>query len=157
MRTRKMQTLVFWLTLALLLCLVLVVGCKKKAETEAAKESAAPAAKAIEQTLCPVMGTPINKDIYTEYQGKKVYFCCAECKEKFEKEPEKYLAKLPQFKEQVEAMKKEAQQLEQKGTEQLKEKAQEVEKEATQMKEEAQEKAPELTEAVNDVTEAMPK
>ena len=43
------------------------------------------------------MGGPINKDLYAEYKGKKVYFCCAGCKEKFEKEPEKYIAKLPQF------------------------------------------------------------
>jgi len=48
---------------------------------------------------CPIMGKPINKDIFTEYKGKKVYFCCAGCKEEFEKEPEKYIAKLPQFKE----------------------------------------------------------
>jgi YHS domain-containing protein len=39
----------------------------------------------------------INKELYTEYKGKKVYFCCLGCKEKFEKEPEKYLSKLPQF------------------------------------------------------------
>jgi YHS domain-containing protein len=43
------------------------------------------------------MEGPINKEIYTEYKGKKVYFCCPGCKEQFEKEPEKYLGKLPQF------------------------------------------------------------
>jgi len=37
--------------------------------------------------------------LYTEYKGKKVYFCCSGCKEKFEEEPEKYIAKLPQFKQ----------------------------------------------------------
>ncbi len=52
----------------------------------------------IEQKMCPVMANmPINKDIFVEYQGKKVYFCCNDCKAKFEKEPEKYLSKLPQF------------------------------------------------------------
>jgi len=40
----------------------------------------------------------IDKNIFVEYQGKKVYFCCAGCKDKFKAEPEKYLAKLPQFK-----------------------------------------------------------
>jgi len=44
-----------------------------------------------------VMEGPINKEIYIEYKGKKVYFCCAGCKEKFEKDPDKYLSKLPQF------------------------------------------------------------
>jgi len=53
----------------------------------------------VEQTICPVMENPINKDIYVEYLGKKVYFCCKECEEKFMEEPEKYLDKLPQFQE----------------------------------------------------------
>ena len=55
------------------------------------------AAAAVEQTICPIMGGAINKDIFTEYKGRKVYFCCPECKTKFEAEPEKYIAKLPQF------------------------------------------------------------
>jgi Cu(I)/Ag(I) efflux system membrane fusion protein len=54
---------------------------------------------AAEQTVCPVMGDKINKEIFMEYKGKKVYFCCPECKPKFEKDPEKYLANLPQFKQ----------------------------------------------------------
>lgn len=54
---------------------------------------------AAEQTTCPVMGGAINKDIFTVYKGKKVYFCCPGCKPEFEKNPEKYLAKLPQFEE----------------------------------------------------------
>jgi YHS domain-containing protein len=55
------------------------------------------AAAAGEQTVCPVMGGAINKDIFTEYKGKKVYFCMESCKAAFEKDPEKYIAKLPQF------------------------------------------------------------
>ena len=50
--------------------------------------------KGVEQTVCPVMGGKINKSIYTEYQGQKVYFCCGGCVGKFEKEPEKYISKL---------------------------------------------------------------
>jgi Cu(I)/Ag(I) efflux system membrane fusion protein len=52
-----------------------------------------------EQILCPVMGNPINKDVFVEYKGKKVYFCCDGCDDVFLKEPEKYLPKLPQFQE----------------------------------------------------------
>ena len=52
----------------------------------------------IEQKMCPVLANmPIDRNIWVEYQGKKVYFCCADCKAKFQKEPEKYLSKLPQF------------------------------------------------------------
>ena len=50
-----------------------------------------------EQTHCPVMGNPINKEVFVEYKGKKVYFCCGGCDDVFLKEPEKYLPKLPQF------------------------------------------------------------
>jgi len=52
-----------------------------------------------EQTLCPVMGGKINKEIFVEYEGKKVYFCCPGCIEEFQKNPEKYLPELPQFKQ----------------------------------------------------------
>ena len=63
---------------------------------EAAK---AVVAEAIEQKTCPIMaGNPIDKNLFTEYKGKKVYFCCPACKPKFEANPEKYIAKLPQLK-----------------------------------------------------------
>jgi len=53
-----------------------------------------------EQTVCPVLkDQPINKTIFVEYKGKKVYFCCTNCKAAFEKEPEKYVKDLPQFKQ----------------------------------------------------------
>ena len=65
-------------------------GAESKAELSADE--------AVEQTTCPVMGLPIDKNLFTVYKGKKVYFCCPGCKPEFEKNPEKYLAKLPQFK-----------------------------------------------------------
>jgi YHS domain-containing protein len=46
-------------------------------------------------------GNPINKAIFVEYKDKKVYFCCPPCKDKFNADPEKYIAKLPQFDEKV--------------------------------------------------------
>ncbi|MBN2589446.1 MAG: YHS domain-containing protein [Sedimentisphaerales bacterium] len=45
-------------------------------------------------------GNPINTDIFVEYEGKKVYFCCTSCKADFLDNPDKYIADLPQFKEQ---------------------------------------------------------
>ena len=50
-----------------------------------------------EQKTCPVMGGAINKAIFIEYKGKKVYFCCDGCHDKFKEAPEQYVAKLPQF------------------------------------------------------------
>ncbi|MFB0551807.1 MAG: YHS domain-containing protein [Phycisphaerae bacterium] len=110
----KMKQLKAMFIMTSLLCVGLIAlnGCKKSepapsetsAETMQGQEHAAmvdeaaeAVAAAIEQTDCPVMGGAINKGLFTEYKGKKVYFCCPGCKEKFEEEPEKYIAKLPQF------------------------------------------------------------
>ena len=87
------------LTLLIAICLLVIAGCQKKTEPAApAAEANAAVSAAVEQTMCPVMGGVINKDLFVEYQGKKVYFCCGQCKGEFEKDPEKYIAKLPQFK-----------------------------------------------------------
>jgi YHS domain-containing protein len=56
------------------------------------------AGQEIVQTTCPVMvGNKIDPNIYTDYMGERVYFCCLKCKGAFEANPEKYLARLPQF------------------------------------------------------------
>ena len=51
------------------------------------------------QTECPVSGKPIKAEHVVEHKGKKVYFCCPNCPAAFEKNPEKFTAKLPQFAE----------------------------------------------------------
>lgn len=97
--------------------LLMVNGCKKDetpspaaesheghehSEMAMGEETASETTKEIagtEQTLCPVMGGPIDKQYFAEYEGKKVYFCCPACVSKFTAEPEKYLSKLPQFKQ----------------------------------------------------------
>lgn len=100
MKIRRTQFgIVFMLAILLLIGLVALTGCKKKSEPVAPAETGKAVSVTIQQTTCPIMGGAINKDIFIEYKGKKVYFCCAGCKEKFKKEPEKYLDKLPQFKE----------------------------------------------------------
>jgi hypothetical protein len=48
----------------------------------------------VPQTVCPVMGTPINKDLFVDKDGKRVYVCCKECLEPLEKDFAKYLEKL---------------------------------------------------------------
>jgi len=40
------------------------------------------------------MGGPINKNIYVDYKGKRIYFCCPACPEEFKKDPDKYMKKL---------------------------------------------------------------
>lgn len=59
-----------------------LVSCKKETE-------------GVPQTLCPVMeGQSINKSIYVDYSGFRVYFCCKDCPAIFNKDPEKYMKKL---------------------------------------------------------------
>ncbi len=77
---------------------IAITGCKKKVSTEPAKSKQA-ISESVLQTSCPVMAGPINKNIYTTYKGRKVYFCTQGCKEAFEKDPEKYVSGLPQFKD----------------------------------------------------------
>lgn len=104
MKTQSRKIISFGLTAAVLLvALVALHGCKKSepAQTtpaEMVEAAKAVVAEAIEQKTCPIMGGPINKDVFTEYKGKKVYFCCPGCEGKFADNPEEYIAKLPQFK-----------------------------------------------------------
>jgi YHS domain-containing protein len=52
----------------------------------------------ITNTYCPVMpDMQTNPDIFTDYKGKRVFFCCNNCKSAFGRNPEKYLDRLPQF------------------------------------------------------------
>ena len=89
----------------LMLAMVVVVGCKKT-ETPSAQAGSSQQVSAnvpadtnsTEQTTCPVMGGAIDKKVSTEYKGKKVYFCCPGCIAEFNKDPNKYIDKLPQFK-----------------------------------------------------------
>lgn len=43
------------------------------------------------QKLCPLTGQPVDKSQFVDYEGKRVYFCCAACKEPFLKDPAKYI------------------------------------------------------------------
>lgn len=46
------------------------------------------------QKACPVMGGDINKEVFTDFEGHRVFFCCEGCIAKFEAEPQKYLEKM---------------------------------------------------------------
>jgi YHS domain-containing protein len=67
-----------WMSVALILTLALAFSGATLAETP-------------DQTKCPVLGSPVNKNIYTDYNGKRIYFCCPPCIREFKKNPEKYM------------------------------------------------------------------
>lgn len=47
------------------------------------------------QTTCPVTGKVIKeKTAFVDFEGRRVYFCCAMCSGKFDKAPQKYLSVL---------------------------------------------------------------
>jgi YHS domain-containing protein len=51
-------------------------------------------AKEPNQVKCPVLGSPVNKRIYTDYEGKRIYFCCPPCIRKFKNDPDKYMKQM---------------------------------------------------------------
>jgi len=48
------------------------------------------------QTTCPILffGGKINKNLYVDFQGKRIYACCDECVEIIRKDPGKYIKEL---------------------------------------------------------------
>ncbi|QJB57025.1 hypothetical protein [Pseudodesulfovibrio sp. zrk46] len=47
-----------------------------------------------DQKLCPVMGFEINRDLFSDYMDKRIYFCCPICPPEFKRSPEKYMAEM---------------------------------------------------------------
>ena len=70
--------------------------CMEKCKEDFAKNPAKYVSADETVVKCAVSGETFNKSEDTdsiEYEGKTYYFCCAGCKEKFEKDPEKYAKK----------------------------------------------------------------
>ncbi len=63
------------------------------AAAEAKEKAALP--DGIVNGKCPVAGKPINPAITLEHEGRKVAFCCADCRAKFEADPAKFVPNLP--------------------------------------------------------------
>src|SRR5438876_208848 len=47
---------------------------------------------------CPIAGKDVNKEKTSDYEGQTIGFCCGNCKEKFDKDPAKYIDKVKEFK-----------------------------------------------------------
>jgi len=68
-----------------------LIGCMALA----APWSAGPVETALAaQKTCPVMGFEVNRNIFTDFQGKRIYFCCQSCPPEFRKNPEAHMAKM---------------------------------------------------------------
>lgn len=53
-----------------------------------------PAEAGVPQTICPVMGNAINKNLYVDHDGKRIYVCCGACVAEVKRNPQKYIDKL---------------------------------------------------------------
>ncbi len=81
---------------------VVAGGCGKKAgpagDVEGTRSPKTPAVAAKPaagtQTTCPIMGGAIDKDVYADHAGKRMYFCCPACIGKFKKDPAKHIKRL---------------------------------------------------------------
>lgn len=92
------------IVISLLLVVILLAACGKKAEKVQAVSNIEKAEQAEIETdigkeaICPVRKekfTITDKSPMVEYKGKKYYFCCPGCDKEFLKDPEKYLKDMP--------------------------------------------------------------
>ncbi len=65
-----------------------------KYSEKAAEQKAALAKMPRVQVSCPLSGEPIDKKMFVEVVGTKVYTCCGDCKSKYAAYSGKYAAKL---------------------------------------------------------------
>ncbi|MFA4985636.1 MAG: YHS domain-containing protein [Candidatus Brocadiia bacterium] len=59
-----------------------------------ADEHIAPMKTPVMQTKCPITGSDINKDLFVDYSGSRIYFCCDKCPAEFNKDPAKYVKQM---------------------------------------------------------------
>ncbi|MCR4317759.1 MAG: hypothetical protein NUW37_15565 [Planctomycetes bacterium] len=43
---------------------------------------------------CPVLGGNVNKNVFTDFEGFRIYFCCPGCDRRLKANPETYMSKL---------------------------------------------------------------
>jgi YHS domain-containing protein len=79
---------------ALMVATAAHIACADQTSANAKTTSSTNAVAVKAQTLCPVMGGPINKSQYVDYDGKRIYVCCGGCTGKIKKDPAKYVKQL---------------------------------------------------------------
>lgn len=83
-----------WARNLVFVSLIGIMGATLAAEEHGRHEKEAEVVKITPQATCPVMGGKINKDLYVDHNGKRVYVCCKGCIDTITKAPEKYIKKL---------------------------------------------------------------
>ena len=73
---------------------VLVLGLSACADQSLNKTEPVASRVTLSQTTCPVMGGEINKSLYVDYDGKRIYVCCPGCVDVLKGDPAKYVKQL---------------------------------------------------------------
>lgn len=87
-KTSKMAVLLVGLLFALTTTLSVAADTPAASDKDTTAK-ATPAAKKA-QEKCPVMGTPIDKKLFVDKDGKRIYMCCPMCKDKIVANFDKY-------------------------------------------------------------------
>jgi YHS domain-containing protein len=95
-RSRKMNKILPAVLVTLLTVTgLLISSCSEEAQsppkTGAVQTSDTDTQLPSNQTRDAISGNRVNKDLYADYEGKRVYFCCAESKKTFASDPQPYL------------------------------------------------------------------
>ncbi|MDD5674652.1 MAG: heavy metal-binding domain-containing protein [Chitinivibrionales bacterium] len=90
-------------TVAAIMTASIVGQTTKSGQADTVKKVAA--AKQLKpQTTCPIQGEIINKKLFVDYKGKRIYVCCPSCMDSVKANPEKYIAKLKALGQDVETI-----------------------------------------------------
>ncbi|MGA8573015.1 MAG: YHS domain-containing protein [Desulfobaccales bacterium] len=89
-----MKRMIISMFLALLLAFASAGAVLAAGATQGLPDKSGRGQTGAQESVCPVLGNRINKNIYTDYQGQRIYFCCPGCIEVFKKNPEAYLKKM---------------------------------------------------------------
>lgn len=82
------------LTLVILLTFSISAFAESKPAPQAVKKAETKVVEKKVQENCPMLGGPINKKIYADHKGKRVYFCCPMCISEFKKNPDEVIKKM---------------------------------------------------------------
>jgi xanthine dehydrogenase accessory factor len=67
-------------------------GLRTKATSEAKATNVPVLKKAAKDPVCGMVVDAVSAKYKSEHNGNSIYFCCAACKQTFDRQPEKYLA-----------------------------------------------------------------
>ncbi len=84
--------------------LVTISGAQTTNTAGSVKPAVQQAQKLKQQETCPVHGGKINKSMYADVKGKRIYVCCGGCIDIIKKDPDKYIKILADKGEGVETI-----------------------------------------------------